>query len=90
MCKAQIKLGPNSFGNVDMLSFCDLYRASLNKVHIDINSIDESTVSDLKDNVKTSARNNKDTKEKITASLLHYGEIKAMKWVMRPDIQRLK
>eukprot|EP01083_Nonionella_stella_P017876 50057_1 len=86
MCKAQIQLGPNSFGNVDMLSFCDLYRASFNKANINIRSMDESTVSRLKYN----AGDTKKMKDKIKGSLLHYGEIKALEWVKEIDIGTLK
>eukprot|EP01083_Nonionella_stella_P017879 50065_1 len=86
MCKAQIKLGPKSFGNVDILSFCDFYQASFNKVNINIHSMDESIVSRLKYN----ANNTKKVKDKIKESLLHYGEIKAMEWVKGIDIDALK
>eukprot|EP01083_Nonionella_stella_P234496 825442_1 len=81
MCKAQIKLGRDSFGNVDILSFCDLYRASCNKVNINLASVHEMPPNKDEDNTEEGkARQKQLIEDKIKDSLLYFGEIEAMNW----------
>ena len=48
LCTAETNLGKNSFASVDIVSFSQLYRASINKVKIDISTINVETIKPLR------------------------------------------
>eukprot|EP01083_Nonionella_stella_P224681 799580_1 len=90
MCKAQITLGPTSFGNADMLSLCDLYRASFSKVNINLTSMNARIIHRLRKNVSGYSDRKKHIDDKIKRSMLYFGELQAMEWVKGIDIKELK
>eukprot|EP01084_Bolivina_argentea_P080713 146175_1 len=78
MIRAEIKLGPNSFGNVDMITFCNLYQTLLNKAKFDLNSINDELVKQLKGNVTTDID---DANKAIQRTLINSGEINTIPWI---------
>eukprot|EP01084_Bolivina_argentea_P218823 371260_1 len=44
LCKAEIILGSHSFGSADISSICQLYKASVYKININMSAIDEKTL----------------------------------------------
>eukprot|EP01084_Bolivina_argentea_P040443 74752_1 len=77
LSQAELHLGYESCGNINMTSLCELYKASLNKLKLNINKLDKKTIKKIKRN----SSENSDFKEIITTSLIYAGELHAIEWI---------
>eukprot|EP01083_Nonionella_stella_P193903 715584_1 len=78
LCRAEIRFGSSSFGTVDYISLCNLYRASFNKINLNIQS--DNMLSRLQSNVGRVESLDHKIKEEIRRSLICFGEIAAVEW----------
>eukprot|EP01084_Bolivina_argentea_P295487 508737_1 len=77
LCQVELHLGYESVGNINMFSLCELYQSGLNKVKLNINKLDKKTVHKL---ILNTTANDDVIKKTIIASLVNYGETKAVEW----------
>eukprot|EP01083_Nonionella_stella_P048009 128588_1 len=83
LCRAEIKLGSVSCENMDIFSLCKLYKVSLKKMKLNIDSIEIQTVDTMIDTSKIKHTNKgiDDINQIIESSLIAYGEASAIRWI---------
>eukprot|EP01084_Bolivina_argentea_P002010 3706_1 len=90
LCQARIQLGPESVGEIDISSLCDLYQSSLNKMKLNIKAINLDTAEKIiwkntlhysgNDKTKIADSEKFNVIKKITTNLINFGEISAIGW----------
>ena len=83
LCRAELHLGYESCGNINIDSFCELYKSSFNKLKLNITKIDSNTVSKMKRNSGSGSVSSDETfRNTVVSSLIFFGgELSAIEWV---------
>ena len=81
LCRAELHLGYESCGNINIESLCELYRSSVNKMKLNINKLDKETVMKIQRN----SGSNDSFRNTVESSLILFGELSAIEWIYHSD-----